>query len=641
MNASPSILSITTGDGKVDGWGLKVMFRRVFVLIFLVGAAVQCARADSPKITAVLTSSEVVVGETVQLQIQIDNARASAITPRDINVPGLQIHYTGESTQMTMRNFSVSSSITYSYTILPERSGTYKIPPQTIRVGKDNLQTPELTLRVADSPRAAAGARSSRLPSGSAPTGSGQNAEEKIAFAELLVPKKTAYVGEIIPVVLRIGFNSRTQVREMAVPQINGQGFTVQKLSDGEKNLETIDGQSYVVFTYKTAISAARPGDFQIGPVEEKADVLVARRSSGVRRRPFDPFNGEDPFSDPFFSMPFAGLMEQHEISIQSDPVPLQVKPLPPKAPASFSGAIGNFSMTAEANPKRVQVGDPITIKAAIAGRGNFDRTNAPELSDEHGWHKYPPSSNFKQDDDVGISGTKSFELVVSPNEKLTTIPPLLFSYFDPAKERYITLQSEAMPIAVEGNAQPTPAAAGAASGAAARPNLAGSQKPQDILHQIDEQGRIAHTFAPLYTRPGFWLAQLFPLALVLGLLGWKVQNIRASNRAALRAAQLQHEKDALLRKLRRNQLTPREYFSDASRVVQLKTALKQNEIEPATVDAELAARVFALDPEQSERMRRLFAKSDELRYSGVGPGAGALSSDGEREALELIESLS
>ncbi|MGB8803536.1 MAG: BatD family protein [Chthoniobacterales bacterium] len=613
------------------------MFRRVFVLIFLVGAAVQFACADSPKITAVLTSSEVVVGETVRLEIQIDNARASAITPREIEVPGLQIHYTGESTQMTMRNFSVSSSITYSYTILPEKSGTYKIPPQTIRVGKDNLQTPELTLRVADSSRATAGKRGNRAPSGSAPAGSGQNAEEKIAFAELLVPKKTAYVGEIIPVVLRIGFNSRTQLREMAVPQINGQGFTVQKLSEGEKNLETIDGQSYVVFTYKTAISAARPGDFQIGPVEEKANVLVARRSSGAPRRPFDPFSGEDPFSDPFF-MPFGGLMEQHEISIKSDPVPLEVKSLPSGAPANFSGAIGSFSMTAEANPKRVQVGDPITIKAAIAGRGNFDRMNAPELSDERGWHKYPPSSNFKQDDDVGISGTKSFELVVSPNEKLTTIAPLVFSYFDPAKDRYITLQSEAMPITVEGNAQATPAA-GAATGAAVAPNLAGPQKPQDILHQINERGKIVHTFAPLYARAGFWLAQLFPLALALGLLGWKVQSIRASNRAALRAAQLQHEKDELLRKLRRKQLAPRDYFSDASRVVQLKTALKENNIEPATVDAETAARVFGLDPEQSERMRRLFAKNDELRYSGVG-GDGALTSDGRREALELIESL-
>ena len=614
------------------------MLRRILLLGFLTTAVCEIALADSPKITAVLTSSEVVVGETVQLEIQIDNARASAITPRAIDVPGLQIRYTGESTQMTMRNLSVSSSITYSYTILPEKSGTFKIPPQTIRVGKDNLQTPELTLRVADSPRATAGGRGNRTPSGSAPAG--QNAEEKIAFAELLVPKKTAYVGEIIPVVLRIGFNSQTQLRELAVPQINGQGFTVQKLNEGEKNLETIDGQRYVVFTYKTAISAARPGDFQIGPVEEKANVLVARRNPAVRHRPFDPFNGEDPFSDPFFN-PFGGMVEQHEISIKSEPVPLEVKPLPAGAPASFSGAIGSFSMTAEANPKRVQVGDPITIKAAIAGRGNFDRMNAPELSDERGWHKYPPSSNFKQDDDVGISGTKTFELVVSPNEKLATVPPLVFSYFDPAKDRYITLHGDAMPITVEGNAQPTPAVAGAATGAAASSNLAGAQKPQDILHQISEPGKIVHTFAPLYARSGFWLAQLFPLTLALGLLSWKVRNIRASNRAALRAARLQHEKDDLLRKLRRDRLAPRDYFSDASRVVQLKTALKENNIEPATVDAETAARVFSLDPKQSERMRRLFAKSDELRYSGGGGEDGALTSNGRREALELIESLS
>src|SRR5207237_3954633 len=145
--------------------------------------------------------------------------------------------------------------------------------------------------------------------------------------------------------------------------------------------------------------------NFQSGPGEQKANILVPLRSSCVRRRPFDPFNGQDPFSDPFFTLPFGGLMEQQEINVKSDPVSLEVKALPAGAPPTFSGAVGSFSMTAEANPKRVQVGDPITIKAAISGRGTFDRMNEPELSDEHGWHKYPPSSNFKQDDDVGIIG--------------------------------------------------------------------------------------------------------------------------------------------------------------------------------------------------------------------------------------------
>src|SRR5216110_715706 len=242
-----------------------LMDRRVLILALVATVQIQSALADSPKITAVPTSSDVVVGETVQLQIQIDNAGTSVKPPSNIDIPGLQIHYTGESTSMTMRNLSVTSSITYNYTILPEKSGTYKIPSQSIRVGKNNLQTPELTLRVADSPNPTARAGSNRAPSGNTQTG-----EDKIAFAELLVPKKTAYVGEMIPVVVRIGFNSRTRVAEMAPPQVSGQGFTVQKLGEPERNLEYIEGGSYVVFNYKTRFPQPGSVIFKLGRSNRK-----------------------------------------------------------------------------------------------------------------------------------------------------------------------------------------------------------------------------------------------------------------------------------------------------------------------------------------------------------------------------------
>ena len=85
-----------------------------------------------------------------------------------------------------------------------------------------------------------------------------------------------------------------------------------------------------------------------------------------------------DDFFDEMGPNPFAQYTQPQEVTIRSDPAILEVKPLPPGAPPSFSGAVGSFSMTSEANPKRVQVGDPITIKAEIAGRGNFDRVDAP-----------------------------------------------------------------------------------------------------------------------------------------------------------------------------------------------------------------------------------------------------------------------
>ncbi|MBV9008555.1 MAG: protein BatD [Verrucomicrobia bacterium] len=588
----------------------------------------QGAHAASPSVTAVLTSSETVLGRPVQLEIKVSDARG-VTPPRSIAADGLDIRYTGESQNIVMRNFQMSSSVTFNYTVMPMKSGTFRIPAQMLQAGGATLRTPELTLHVSNA---------SAFGSNRAPQNSGQADLGKVAFAELIVPKTSAYVGEIIPVVVRIGFNSRARTEGMEPPQLTGQGFTMQKLSDPERSLETISGRAYVVFSYKTAVSAARAGNLQLGPIETKANVLVPRQSA-TRHTPFDPFDGDDPFSDPFFSDPFGRFLERRELTIKSEPANLEVKPLPPGAPASFSGAIGNFSLKAQANPKRVQIGDPITIKAEISGRGNFDRIDAPALSDESGWHRYPPAATFKQDDDVGISGTKTFEMVISPNEKKSAVPPLAFSYFDPVQEKYISLQSNAEPIVVEGGAAPSPAAAvGAASPAGSPTAGTVSTKPEDILPQIKERGAVVQTFAPLFARPGFWWAQLAPLVIALGLGGWKYRSRRAVDREARRNSALRREADELLRRLRRDELPPEQYLADASRVVQLKTALKQN-VEPATVDSESAASVFGLDEARREELRRLFATADELRYSGASNGS--VSTEKRREALELIEGLS
>jgi hypothetical protein len=602
--------------------------RRSFAALFIAVAAVLCGNvlnAEQPSITAVLTSSETALGQPVQLEIKISGV-TNATPPQQIDVDGLQISLTDTRRSFEMHGFSsVESSLFYGYTVMPTKTGTFKIPPQTVQAGNTVLKTPELTLHVLDAP-GGGGGNTRAAPADAAAIG------DKLAFAELLIPKKTAYVGEMIPAVVRIGFNSKTPPKGLEPPHIEGQGFTTQKLTNAEENLETIDGRRYIVLTYKTAISAARAGNFQIGPIETKATVLVPRRNSGLRRMPFDPFDGDDPFANPLFD-PFRMRTEALPITVKSEPVALEVKTLPPAAPPGFTGAVGNFSMVAEANPKRVQIGDPITIKTTIAGRGNFDRVNAPALSDEKGWHKYPASADFKQDDEVGISGNKTFEMVVSPNEKKPSLPPLVFSYFDPLNEKYVTLQSEAVPLTVEGTAAPPPPAPPSAP----TPTAPSAARPAEILHQMDERGRIVRTFAPIYAWREFWLAQIVPALIALGLAAWKIQKARRSNRAAIRAAQLQHETDELLRKLRRDQLAPQEYFADASRVVQLKTALKQN-MEPAAVDAETAAQAFALDDEQRTRLSRLFATSDELRYSGKPNGE--ISNDRRREVLELIESL-
>src|SRR5437870_3639086 len=452
----------------------------------------------------------------------------------------------------------------------------------------------------------------------------------------------------MVPAEIRLGFDPRARASLQGEPELTGQGFTTQKLQQSRETLETIEGRTYRVVTIKTAIAAARPGKFEIGPVTAKAVVVLPRRPSAPRttrpRSPFDLFNLDDPFSDPFFSDPFGSMGERIELPIQSETATLNVKPLPPNAPPNFSGAIGNFTMTADAKPKTVQVGDPITVTSTITGRGNFDRMNGPALEDERGWHKYPPSSKFKQDDDVGISGEKTFEMVIAPNQKKPAVPPLVFAYFDPVKENYVTLRSTAVPIQVEGGAGPSAATAPAVAATSAAPTStvgvipAPTAKPQDILYQLIDLGRV-RSFTPIYARPVFWIAQLASFILLLGFVGWKIRQAKIDNLEAQRTAALQQESGELLRKLRRGELSPQEYFSNASRVVRVKTALVKN-LNPNAVDAETAAKAFDLGEHERAQLRTLFDRSDELRFSGSGNGAKTISSEEREEVLRLLESL-
>jgi hypothetical protein len=605
-------------------------------VLIAAGAVLLCAvtsRADTPSVTAVLSSANTVVGQPVQLQIKISGS-SGAKPPRDIFVDGLEIRYTGQSQLWEGRNFQFTYSFICNYTVMPLKPGTFKIPPQMVEAGGSALRTPELTLRVADSGNAPAPRSSNRSNSQIDPS--------KIAFAELMLSKTTAYVGEMIPAVLRIAVNIRTPVESYPAADITGQGFTAQRMGEQRTTIETIDGKTYQVFTFKTALSPARAGKIEVGPVQVHTVVRMPRNPQRNPSMPRDLFDPNDPFMDNFFSDPFFAPSVPQEITFKSEGVTLDVKPLPSGAPADFGGAIGNFSLASDVKPKTAQVGDPLTITATITGRGNFDRVTAPAFEDEKGWHKYPPSSDFKKDDEVGISGTKTFETVLSANERKDKIPAQIFSYFDPGKEQYVTLRAEPIAVRVEGGSTavvPTPApttAQAPTNGPAQAPRPA---TQQGILHQLPSMSAEPESFTPFYARRPFWLAQLIPLLALVGFILWKVRQARANDREAQRREALQHEAAALQRSLRREDVSPEEYFSRASRAVQLKTALARN-LDPNAVDADIAANAFRMDEESRIRLRRLFEKSDEARYSGGGNGGPVLPTETRNQVLELIDNL-
>ncbi|HVF71998.1 MAG TPA: BatD family protein [Chthoniobacterales bacterium] len=605
----------------------------VFVVLCCAGFATPDASAAGASVTAVLSNSNTAVGEPVQLQVKVTGS-TNVKHPGAIAVDGLDIRFTGQSQLLEGRNFQFSYSYIYNYTVMPVKAGTFKIPPQTIDAGGTPLRTPELTLQVIDS--GTAQTPKSKSSSSIDPS--------KIAFVELTLSKTSAYVGEMIPAVVRIGINVRTPVESLGnLPEIAGQGFTAQKMREPRQTIETINGKTYQIFTFKTALSPAKSGKIEVGPVQVNAVVRIPRQPPRNNQMPRDLFDMNDPFMDNFFRTdPFFTPSTPQEMKLKSEATVLEVKSLPPGAPAEFGGAVGSFTLASDAKPKKAQVGDPLTVTATIAGRGNFDRVTAPTLEDEKGWHKYPPSAEFKQDDDVGISGTKTFETVLSANERKDKIPAQLFTFFDPAKEQYVTLRADPIGVRVDGGtiAGTTPAPASQPPSSAPAPTQepkAGTQ--QQILHQLADWPGRNQSFTPLFARRSFWLAQLVPLLALLGFGAWKIRARHLNNREALRREALQQEAAALHRSLRRDDVSPEEYFSRASRAVQIKTALLRD-LDPNLVDAEMAAAAFGLDEVTRSRLRQLFEKSDEARYSGGQNGIRLLPSETRHEVLELIDTL-
>src|SRR6266516_985681 len=139
------------------------MYRsRLLVTIWLATlsafAGSNLAYADSLSVTAVLNSSETVLGQPVQLQIRVTGARSAAV-PDEVVADGLEIHRTGTSQHFEMNNFNVTSSVVYDYTVMPLKARTFTIPPQRIRVGGNSLSTPALRLNVAESPGSSSASR--------------------------------------------------------------------------------------------------------------------------------------------------------------------------------------------------------------------------------------------------------------------------------------------------------------------------------------------------------------------------------------------------------------------------------------------------------------------------------------------------
>jgi hypothetical protein len=511
------------------------MKKLVGVLTLLLWIATLAAAETS--ISASLSESVTDVDHPVQLQIKIENARITR--PPVVSASGLSISFAGTSSRMQILNFQASSITTFTYIVTPTKEGVFEIPSIEVSAGGKVYRTSSLILKVIHE-----NSNSADRPANS----------DKPYFAELVIPKESAYVGEQIPIELRFYFNQRMQYQpypQGQYPLIDGEGFVTKKYPEPTEKQFELNGRVYHVVVYKTGLTGVKPGKLELQSATQS--FLI---SSG-----FGPRNAPG-FIDP------TDVFQQQVVDVKTNGASIDIKPLPTAGrPATFSGAVGDFTLATSAQPSKARTGDPVSMKVEIKGLGNFDRIEQPALTNTEGWRTYQPSEETQALDDLGLSAVKTFNFPLVAAKPVNGLPTVEFSYFDPNAEKYVTLRSLPINIEIEGDRLPEMAASPAPPGASPAPQI----KPPPMLDVLDIRTRspVPASFLPLVEQPAFWIGQTIPASalLLLGLGLW----VRYARIASQPNRILNREKRLLWKKIDASNNRP-EVLQAAVRLLELNS---------------------------------------------------------------------
>jgi BatD DUF11 like domain len=566
--------------------------------------------AAAPSVDASIEPAQITVGESARLTIMV-SGRGTLSVNLPV-VPGLEFRVVGQSRQIQMINGITLESTSTIVRVTPEEPGVFTIPGLT-------PNSPPLVLRVNPSgsghtpsaPGNGAAPGAAPLIPGGAGTGSNANGlrmtPDGSAFVHLEMPKHEIYVGESVPVEIQVGMRDGFVESMNGLPKLNSNDFTLNNLSrQPERGPRTIDGKPFTVYTWRSLLAGVKPGTFSLS----FETPLTVR----VRTRPARESMLDDLLGDPFLQNIF-GTTVQKNVTAASPDAEITVLPLPAQGrPADFGGAVGSFKISTEVSSAKNTAGDPLTLRMRVSGAGNFDRVESSMLGGDAQWKTYEPKATFNSTDPTGFRGDKTFEqpiIATKPGSQI--IPPLNFTYFDPATRHYETAHSAPLnvtvaPAAAAPESEP-PATVAGKTGVDAHSGL----RPD---HAVTEAR--AASLVPPYFRPLF-AGGVSILALLFGG-GWVALRRRERN-----ANDLLKERQRLRQQAIQEQLEQMASSSSTADTAMFfrsaRSALQQAlsarwEIAPELITLEdVDARLQNADRDE---VRQIFLLADEANYSGA-----------------------
>lgn len=466
----------------------KIKYLVPLLLAVLLIASGGTGYAQGPQtIQAAVDRTDLSTDETLTLMVTVNASVMNAPRPALPDLQGFDIVGSSSSSQISMINGDISSQLVYSYRLRPYQAGDLVIDPIDVMLNGQVFATDPITVHVTQGTGTAAPAPQTSPPQARLPVESvlpGEELSGQDLFVTAEVDDPTPYVGQQVVYTFRL----YQAVNPWGQPQYEApsfQGFWAEQQSDQQEYRVQAAGRIYQVSEVRTILFPSVVGPVTIEP---------ARLTT-------------------------PGSFFRSGRTLQTDPVVLDVQPLPPNAPESFAGAVGQFALTGAVDSQQGRVNEPLTWRVTLSGRGNVNAAPDPAWPEMSGWRDFESAASIHTEVQEGqVVGSRVYErLLVPSKEGESAIPPLTYTFFDPVAGEYQTVSTEATPVLIAPGVTEAPP-----SVPVAVQREAVEQVASDIRHLKPAPSELSPASDPITRQGLYWAAWAFPLIGAAGYFAWQ-----------------------------------------------------------------------------------------------------------------------
>ncbi len=404
---------------------MKRSFLCMFFGLFLISVS-----AASWKVNASVNKMKLTMHEELQYTIKVSSDAPIRLDDPDPPVAkGLIFRNmmtrssSGVSLSGLQRTAQYSREFIYVY--IPSKPGIFTIPVQSVSIGSKIHKTPAFNIEVIDAPPGTTAPGPSAPPAPVDPlrwVPDPTEAYRPLGEVMLLsVPDRSSvYLGE--PVIVSYYLYSTQSLGSFQLEDeedFSGYGKSVyHQPSQLDYSRATYNGRSYLRALIKQlSVVPNSVGRIQVPGLTGSARVY----DYGYQSR-----------------------------SLRSSDSFIQVLALPQSgAPPSFTGAVGRFSVTQQVSPKTLSLGDAVSYKLIVQGRGNFHQFTALSMPENQDFRASKPVITDAVNG--GVDGTRTIVYTLLPQRSgELRLPEFRFSWFDSSSGVYRSFEAPKTTITVK-----------------------------------------------------------------------------------------------------------------------------------------------------------------------------------------------